>query len=158
MTGKLISTNKRRLNPLLVNLLSVTVLGKIALGGRETFLKFRLQTIAEEVLGQTYGASGVLNHLNRFQAGELVEEPPAARVHKHGIALDLEQLQRRDLLVGREGMGGLAGKEFPDIFRRPVQNRTNIVVPSAPGIFQERRCLMLIKGNQLVPQPIQRGP
>src|SRR6267143_4701902 len=111
MTGNLSSTNKRRLNPLLVNLLSVAVLGKIALSGHETFLKFRLQTIADEVQGQTNGTSGVLTHLNRFQAGEFVEEPSAAGVHEHGIALDLEQLQRRDLLGWREGMGGLAGKD-----------------------------------------------
>ena len=44
-------------------------------------------------------AGGVLNDLSRFDPGELVEEPAAARVHQHRVTLHFQQFECDDLFV-----------------------------------------------------------
>src|SRR5690606_14857899 len=62
-----------------------------------------LEVFADGVGDELDGAGGVEDDLDGLDAGEVVEEPAAARVHEHGVALGLQEPEGADLLVGVEG-------------------------------------------------------
>ena len=74
---------------LFVDLAAVTELEDIAFGLRQQFEEARLQAAAEEFTEDLHGARGIVNHLDGFDARE-VEEPAAAGVHEHRVALHFE--------------------------------------------------------------------
>src|SRR5262245_5539290 len=53
----------------------------------------------EQFFCELNDATRVLNHLHRLDASQVVEEPAAARVHKHRVTLQLHELERPDALV-----------------------------------------------------------
>ena len=54
----------------------------------------------KDFAGELYNPAGVLNHLDGFEARQFVEKPPTARVHQHGMPLQLKQFQRRRFFCG----------------------------------------------------------
>ena len=48
-------------------------------------------TLAEELGGELQDAAGVGDDLHGLDAGDVVEEPAAAGVHEHGVALELHE-------------------------------------------------------------------
>ena len=64
------------------------------------------QRIAKQTLGQLDGAPRELKNLHRFDAGEIVEKPAAARIHEHGMTLHFHQLEtRRRFRVAQSSLG-----------------------------------------------------
>ena len=66
---------------------------------------------AEELGGELEDAAGVGDDLDGLDAGDLVEEPAAGGVHELGVALELEEFEGGDALVGGEDVGGVAAKK-----------------------------------------------
>ena len=48
-------------------------------------------TLAEKLGGELQDAAGVGDDLHGLDAGDVVEEPAAAGVHEHGVALELHE-------------------------------------------------------------------
>ena len=61
--------------------------------------------------GEMNGAAGVVKHLHGFEAGEFVEEPAAACVHQHRVALHFEKLQGADVLLAIQFVRCVLGKK-----------------------------------------------
>src|SRR3990167_6738967 len=57
-----------------------------------------LQVFTAYILGKLHGAGGVLNNLCRFDTRNVLKEPPAARVHEHGVTLHLKKFKNLYLL------------------------------------------------------------
>src|SRR5258708_8982519 len=85
-----------RFDELGVDIRAVSVLGNVALGQSQLFQEALLQGVAEKFLGQLHHASGILDHLHRFDAREFVEEPAATGVHQHGVTLQFKQFPYND--------------------------------------------------------------
>src|SRR5258706_8575071 len=64
--GKLIRRNKRGLDPFFVNLLAITMFGKIAFRGGKPFHESRFNAFRAEILRQSYCAARILNDLHRL--------------------------------------------------------------------------------------------
>src|SRR5689334_8665959 len=101
-------------------------------------------------------AAGVVEHLNGFEAGQLVEKPSAARVHEHGVALHFEKFEGANPLLLVEIMRGVLREEAREAFVGAVEDYINIGIAGSPGIFQKGCGLLLEKGRQSVAKPIER--
>ena len=76
----------------LVNLAAVPVLSQVAPSRFQAEQEFLLAAFAEQLLAQLDGAAGVLQDVHRLRPGEFIEEPAAAGIHQHEIALHFEQV------------------------------------------------------------------
>ena len=95
----------RRLHPLVEDARAVAMIGQVALRQRQQLLELSFAMIGKEHLRQLQRAAGVHDDLHRLDAGELVEEPAAAGVHQHGVALHFQQRQSgHGLYVGQLGL------------------------------------------------------
>src|SRR5262249_32826649 len=65
--------------------------------GEEGVLEVRARDLAREL----DGASGVAQHLDGLEAGDVVEEPATAREHEKGVALHLQELKGALAVGGR---------------------------------------------------------
>src|SRR5262249_1553907 len=110
------------------------------------------------MVSQLNYASGILNNLDAFYAGDLVEKPPAARVHQHRVALQFEQLEHRNLLIIAQWVFGVLVEESLDLFRRAVKNDGYVVVARGPWIMKEHSGNLLIVGGTPIAQPVQCLP
>ena len=84
----------RRLHFALVDLPRVAVLRQVALRARRCGRRNSSSRLRPETFSASWiDARGVVQHLHGLDAGDVVEEPAAARVHEHGVALHLQQLE-----------------------------------------------------------------
>ena len=114
--------------------------GKITFRSGEFFEKLRLDGLSEELLGELNDASGVLDHLNGFNPGEIVEEPAATGVHEHGVALQFHQLPDDDLLFGaRDRAQNALGQSARATSDERFENNVDVAVARRPRIAQQRR-------------------
>src|SRR5205823_4556115 len=90
--------NHRRLHVHLIDPSSASFFGEVAAGGVQAIEETGLEVFVQDVASQLKSARCVLNHLDRFDAGKLVEEPTATCVHEHCVALNFEKLQYGNLL------------------------------------------------------------
>ena len=98
--------------------------------------EFRFDVPAADLLDQLRDARGVVQHLHGLDAGDVVEEPAAAREHEHRIALHLEQAQHaRDLHAAQ----GVAAEELVQRRFRAVEDDVDVVVARAPRIAAQSR-------------------
>src|SRR3569832_585101 len=96
-----------------------------------------LEAVAKKILRQLQRPSGIHDDLNSLDAGEFVEEPAAACVHEHGVALHFEQLQRRSALLRRELMLLLFGKEAVEAWLGAIKNDIDVAVTHKTQLLQE---------------------
>ena len=75
------------------------------------------EIIIQQTRSQLDGACGVLNDLDSFDSGNLVEEPATAGIHQHQVALQLEQLEASNGFHRRKPAAGLRRHEANDIFK-----------------------------------------
>ena len=93
--------------------------------------------VAAEVLRQVDGPRGVVQALGRLQPADLVEEPAAARIHIHAVALHLEEPQRvLDLRLVEVGVA-VAAEEVADRARAAVEDDVDVGVAGGPGVGEE---------------------
>src|SRR5207247_7587656 len=102
---------------LLVDSPPVAMLRQVAFRQRELLHELCLQRISEELLRELHGARGELDDLHGFDARKLIEKPAAARVHEHGMALELEQFKHRGFVSVGQRSKSVAVKETFRIFR-----------------------------------------
>src|SRR5262249_58317307 len=98
-----------------------------------------LERSAEELFGELDGAAGVTEDLHGFDSGEVIEEPAAARLHEHRVALHLEELHGVDALFGGERPGAVLREEAVQDLRRTVADDVRVGVTRLPGIAEEGR-------------------
>ena len=91
----------------------------------------------EQLLRKLHDASGILDHLNGLDAGQLVEEPAAARVHQHRVPLQLQQLPDFHLLGFVQLAFAMALQEGFAHFGRTVQHHLDVVVARRPGVVDD---------------------
>ena len=141
VSGYLFESDNCRLYQRPIDLRAIRVLGKIALGLRETFHEAGFHGLSlflrRELLRQLNDSARVGDYLSRFDTRDLVEEPPAARVHEHGMTLHLQQFQGDHLFIARQVALGVRGKETLAAFLRTVENHTHIFIARFPDIAQE---------------------
>ena len=77
-----------------INGRAVALRRDVAFCGRQSLQEVGFERIAEQLLRQLNGASGVLKNLDGLDAGDVVEEPSATGVHQHQVALHLQKLPR----------------------------------------------------------------
>ncbi len=147
-----------RLHQFLVNAAAIAKFGDVALGLLQQFQEFRLQSPSEQLAEQLQGAAGILDDLDGLDAGQLVEEPAAAGVHQHGVALHFEQLQQAHAfrLVELAVRGG--GEEPLHRFGRTVEDHGDVAVAGPPRIDAETACGIAIGRGNRVAQPVERRP
>ena len=88
-----VGSHNRRRHPLLVDFLAISVLTQITLCFAELFTELRFQLHVPGCFARKLDRSScVVHHLNRLESGKLVEEPTAAGVHQHCVALHFEHL------------------------------------------------------------------
>ena len=98
-----------RLDDRLINLTAIARFGEIALGLFQALQKGGLDFGAAEVLHEGKGAAGVMDDLDRFDSGQVVEKPAATGVHQHGAALHPHELEDRNLVLVRRAPGRRGG-------------------------------------------------
>ncbi len=131
----------RRNDFAVVDLTGGTTLGDVAGGGVELFTEGLLDRTARDLLRQLDHASCVVEDLHSLDSGDLAEEPAAARVHEHGVALGLEQLERAHDLGGVERtVAPFLQKPF-DAHVGAVEDDVDVVVARAPGVAQRQPSL-----------------
>src|SRR5207248_1258050 len=99
----------------------------------------------------------VLEDLRRLDPGELVEEPPAARVHELGVPLELEELEGRDALALSERVRGVLLEEPPHAVGGAVEDDLDRVVARRPRVLEEGGGLGLVERGEPVAQVVERG-
>ncbi len=93
-----------------------------------------LLAVAAEAPRQVDGPRGVVQALRRLQPADLVEEPAAARVHQHPVALHLQQAEGvADLGVVEVGVA-VAAEEVADRLRAAVEDHVDVGVARLPGV------------------------
>src|ERR1700733_9504029 len=156
VSGDTFNVDNRRLDPLLVDLRSITMFGEIAFGQGKMLQEFRFELLVAAVLGKLQGVTRIMNDLYGFQAREFVEEPSATGVHEHSVTLHLKKsegshlfmrFERTDRGVGEERFAGLVGA---------VQNHADVVVARGPGIADIFLQSRLEDSSKFVAQPVQR--
>jgi hypothetical protein len=158
----LVEVDHCRPDRLLVDPGTIALAGDVALGLGHHSEEARLRVVAQNLPGQLDDPAGVLDDLDRLDAGDVVEEPAAARVHEHGVALKLEQLACSHLLLIAQLARRVPGPESLLARRRAVSNDRDVVVAGRPRVAEEIPRPLLEPGRQLIAQPIeglpQRGP
>src|SRR5205085_6760736 len=104
MRGDTAKIETRRFHFQLVNLPRIAVLRQVAPGRGDTAQELQFHAAAGNFFGELDGARGVVQDLHGLDAGDVVEEPAAARVHEHGVALHLQQFEDGDDTVVRAGV------------------------------------------------------
>ncbi len=137
---------------------SVLVLRHVAFGAFESLQEPGFDGVPEDLPGKLHDAAGVLEDLDRFDPGDLVEEPPAARVHEHGMPLDLHQLERPGLPLRRQLPGGVLSKKFVDGGVGPVEDHRDVLLAGGPGVLEDLPPFLFEQGGDGVPQSVQRLP
>src|SRR5581483_9673283 len=85
---------------------------------------------------------------------DLGEEPAAAGVHEHGVALDLQVGQGLHLFQVVQGPAGLFLQEvLSGSFR--IQDQMDVVVTGGPGVLEELAPLPLEMVLHMVPQEVE---
>jgi len=117
-----------------------------------------LDLIIEEDPVQLDRPSCVSEDLKGLDSSQVIEEPAAARIHEHGVALELQKLQRLNRFVLIQGPPRLAFQEFLDVLGIPIQHHLDVSIATSPGIRQEPLAPFLEGWGQGIPKVIQRLP
>ena len=99
MRGDPSQVEPHRLDLSLVDLPRVAALRHIASRAGDSLEEVELQASSRDFLGELNHAAGVMEDLHRLDAGDVVEEPTAAREHQHGVALHLQELEGSNAYV-----------------------------------------------------------
>ena len=94
--------------------------------------------LAEELGCELKDAAGVGDDLDGLDAGDLVEEPAAAGVHELGVALQLQEFEDGDALLGGERMGGVLGEEAVLGVGGAVEDDVDVGVAGGPEVVEQR--------------------
>ena len=148
----------RWFHELLVDEAAVPVVGNIALGPLEPFEELGLQRGLPEFFRQLNRPARVPDDLNGFDSRKLIEEPAAARIHQHGMPLQLQKFEGRDPVRLRERRGGILLEKLLHLLRRTVEHDPDVVIPGRPRVAEERASPLLEGRGQLVPEPVQGLP
>src|SRR5579864_8634416 len=97
-----------------------------------------------------------MNDLGCFKAGELVEEPSATGVHEQSMTLHLKKFECSHLLVGLQGTDRVVGEECFAGFLGAIEDHSNIVVATGPGIADIFFHSRLEDGSEFIAQPVER--
>src|SRR6476619_7104532 len=116
----------------------------------------RLDRTAQVLLGQLHGPRRVAENRARLEAGRVVEEPPAARVHEKRVALHLEKPERERALVAGRVRNRVPVQETGNGFLGPVEDHLDRVVPRGPGVSEQRGRRRLVERRERVAQPVER--
>ena len=154
----LVQVHRGRLHEIVVQGASVLMFRHVAFCPLEPLQEPGFDGVAEELPGKLYDAAGVLEYLHCFDPRELVEEPPAARVHEHGVPLDLHQLERPGLLFRRQLPGGVSSEKFVDGGVGPVEDHRDVLFPGGPRVPEDLPPFLFEQGGDGVPEPVQRLP
>ncbi len=100
--------------------------------------------------------AGVLDDLDGLDPGELVEEPAAARVHQHGVPLELQQLESQDFLAVVQPLRRMPIPEARAARLCPIQDDVDVIVSRSPGVLQQGPRAVLVPWGQRVAKPVQR--
>jgi hypothetical protein len=96
-----------------------------------------------------------LQDLHGLDSRELVEEPAAARVHEHGVALRFEELEGAPPLLAAQLAPGVLGEETRDVLGRAVEQHADVVVARRPGILEQLAARGLERRRHAVAQPVE---
>ena len=88
-----------RLHQRVVHVGAVAHVRQVGRRARERFVEGGLEVDARRFPRHLQRPRRILEDLHRLQAGDLGEEPAAARVHELGVALQLAELQRADAVA-----------------------------------------------------------
>src|SRR5262249_36747469 len=124
-----------RPHELLVDTASISVFRKIALRRNQPLHELRLKLITENALRQLYAAPDKEHTLHDIDAVKLIEEPTAAGVHQHGMALELEQFQCAGHVSGAHGVKRVMGKKIFNIVCRAIVDDAEVIVARGPGVL-----------------------
>jgi len=139
----------------LVDLAARTKFDEIALRSGEPLEELGLEVDVEAAFRELQHAPGVAEDLRGLDARELVEEPSAARVHEHRVALKLEELERPDALRGIERAMPDLAEEMIDALLTGVEDDVDVMVARAPGMPEEVAAFVLEPGRDLVAEPVE---
>ena len=73
-----------------------------------------------------------LHDLNCFKTRNVVKKPPAAGIHKHGVALHLNQFHKGGFVTIPELPTNPPGDEFVYIFTASIHYHINVIIPKLP--------------------------
>src|SRR5207248_3640852 len=159
MSCDLLQPDNRRLYAFAIDLGPILMLREVALGESKALqkLSFNLRFCLrfEEVMRQLDYPPGILDDLNGFNSGDFVKKPATTRVHKHGMALKLHQLEDGDLLLVGQRMLCVFRKKTLHMIRGTVQNYKDVVVPRIPGGVQQLAGLLLEERITGISQPVE---
>ena len=147
--------NLCRQNKAFIDAGAIAVAGNVALCRADPLFETFFQILSQKPAGQLQCPARILNDLNRLDARELIKEPAAARVHEHGVALDLLQFQHDNLLVTGQVFPRLLLKKSVTICLLPIQYHPDIVIPRLPWVLEVLAPQLVISFRQPVPEPVQ---
>src|SRR6185295_15313837 len=140
----------------LVDAATVAGFGNVALRPGERFQKRRLEIdVRKELPRELQSPAGVLEDLAGLDAGDVVEEPAAARVHELRVPLQLEQLEGPDALGFLQRPQAVAHEMTADAFGRAVEDDADGVLARRPGIAEQLPRGLFVEGRQSVPQAVE---
>ena len=140
----------------LVDIAPVALVRDVASRVRELFQERLFEVEVEGLLGELENTRGVLQDLGRLDARDIVEEPPAARVHEHRVALQLEQFEHANLLILAQRAGAVLEQEGVDAAFRAVEHDLDKVIPGAPGVMQELGGGVFVRLGGGIAQKVER--
>ena len=117
--------------------------------------------VAEELGGELEDAAGVGDDLHGLDAGDLVEEPAAGGVHELGVALELEEFEDGDALVGVRVAGGVLGEEAVGGGGGAIEDDVDVGVAGGPEVFEEGSASFSARGavaSRRKSRASRRGP
>jgi hypothetical protein len=113
----------------------------------ETAQQARLERLTADALRELNDAPRIVKDLHGLDAGDVAEEPAAAREHQHRVALHLHQLEDGDdigvlvRVARQEARDGLIGA---------VEDHLDVVLARQPWVVQQLRSVAGEDGIGLV--------
>jgi len=98
----------------------------------------------------------VAQDLQGLDAGQILEEPAAARIHEHGEALQLHQLPDLVPLLRSQRATRVAVEKAIASRLAGVQPHVHVSLTRLPGVAQQARGARFEPRRELVAQPVER--
>jgi hypothetical protein len=116
-----------------------------------------LELLAAQGLAQLARARRVGEDLHGLDPGQIVEEPAAARVHRHGVATELHELEGADPAGSGQRPAAVAGQE--PILDRGIgagQDHLDVGVARGPRIDEQLGPERVVEVGDAIAQPVER--
>jgi hypothetical protein len=114
--------------------------GRLLFAAAEALDEFLFEhggAFAEELLRELQHAAGVGDDLDGLNAGDVVEEPAAAGVHEHGVALELHEHERANAFLLVEFVKRVIAEEGVARFSGAIEHDADVAIARGVGILEE---------------------